>query len=130
MCFGIVAAAAAPVLPSHQLRGKYSDKQLMAECNGKGTFFNTPDGGYGCAGKGGTVTCTSDKTCTGTCQACQQAAPSRPGGVRPANPVGDVRPPSVTPFGQGHPVIPGGRLPASSGGRLPPSGGMITAYVR
>jgi hypothetical protein len=43
-----------------------SDIEMHCIDNG-GTFFNGPQGGYGCAGSGGgTVTCTAKGKCTGT----------------------------------------------------------------
>src|SRR5689334_23611033 len=43
-----------------------TDIELHCINNG-GTFFNGPNGGYGCAGSGGgTVTCTKKGKCTGT----------------------------------------------------------------
>src|SRR5262249_35906636 len=90
------------------------------------------DGGYGCATANGTVTCTADKTCTGTCSNCGQApSAGRPGVTHPAPVLGNARAPAAkaTP-GNGHPVIAGGmRAPVTGVSRLPPSAGTIALYA-
>lgn len=51
-----------------KISGTHSVSDIEIHCidNG-GTFFNAPQGGYGCAGSGGgTVTCTGKGKCTGT----------------------------------------------------------------
>jgi len=50
-----------------KISGTHSVNDIEVHCNGNGTFFNGPNGGYGCAGNGGgTVTCTNKGKCTGT----------------------------------------------------------------
>jgi hypothetical protein len=51
-----------------KISGTHSVTDIELHCvNNGGTFFNGPNGGYGCAGSGGgTVTCTKKGKCTGT----------------------------------------------------------------
>jgi hypothetical protein len=69
-------------LPSRKLNGTYSASSIYTSCiDNSGTFFTGPNGSYGCAGGGGTVTCTKKGSCTGTCPKCApSAAPKGVGG--------------------------------------------------
>jgi hypothetical protein len=73
----LLSPAAAKDVPSHKLNGTYSRNSIETSCiNNDGSYFNGPNGSYGCAGKGGTVTCDKKGACTGTCASC---APSHSG---------------------------------------------------
>jgi hypothetical protein len=49
-----------------KISGTHGVGDIEVHCgNANGTFFNTPGGGYGCVGSGGTVTCTAKGKCTG-----------------------------------------------------------------
>lgn len=51
-----------------KISGTHNSDDIAIHCiNNGGTYFNGPNGGYGCAGSGGgTVTCTKKGKCTGT----------------------------------------------------------------
>jgi len=132
LSIGIASAAVAKPVPSHQLSGTFSVGTVGADCsNAGGTFFNSPNGGYGCATEKGTVTCTSKGTCTGTCSNCQQVRGKTP--IGHPLPVGNTKQAlsANSPGVKNHPIIAGGaRVPGSTGSLRPPSGGKIIAYAR
>jgi hypothetical protein len=113
-CLVALPVYAKPILPSHQLQGTHSAGSIGGTCidNG-GTFLNLPNGGYGCAGKAGTVTCNSKGVCTGTCQKC---AASKTGGtvegiLKPPTSAGTNAGPASTGSGQKGPIKTGATPP-------------------
>jgi hypothetical protein len=66
-----VGSAVAKDTPSHKLGGTHSVSNIQSHCiDSGGHYFEGPNGSYGCAGTGGTVTCTKGGQCTGTCPKC------------------------------------------------------------
>ncbi|HZP20400.1 MAG TPA: hypothetical protein VFB16_09345 [Bauldia sp.] len=71
LAFVLFAFEANAVVPSHVLKGTHSVSSIEMACiDASGQFFNTANGGYGCATGTGTVTCTNKGKCTGTCSNC------------------------------------------------------------
>lgn len=61
-----ILAAGSALAKDVKISGTHSVSNIEMSCiNNNGTFFNTTGGGYGCAGQGGTVTCTSKGKCKG-----------------------------------------------------------------